>query len=103
MAAARRAAREPGRGASRPPAKPNSAGSRVTATRTAISTVAAALRPITVRKGMRTTASPTSAMITVVPANTTALPAVPTARPADSRGSMPWASWVRCRDSTKRA
>ena len=31
-------------------------------------------------------------MITVTPANTTALPAVPTATPADSSGSMPVAN-----------
>jgi hypothetical protein len=53
--------------------------------------------PITVRNGMPTTASPDRAMTTVRPAKTTADPAVPTARPADSSGSMPVASWVRCR------
>jgi hypothetical protein len=47
---------------------------------------------------MPTTARPESAMTTVRPAKTTADPAVPTARAADSSGSMPVASWVRCRD-----
>ena len=43
---------------------------------TAIATPADAAMPITVRNGMFATASPQSAMITVVPANTTAEPAV---------------------------
>ena len=51
---------------------------------------------------MPTTASPDSAMTTVRPAKTTAEPAVPTARAADSSGSMPEASWVRCRDRMNR-
>ena len=42
-------------------------------------TAPAAARPITVRNGIWTTISPTSAMTTVMPANTTALPAVPVA------------------------
>jgi hypothetical protein len=53
---------------------------------------------MTVRNGIPTTARPESAMTTVSPAKTTADPAVPTARAADSSGSMPDASWVRCRD-----
>src|SRR5947207_2136986 len=61
---------------------PSSAGSRVTATRTATATTAAAARPIERSSGMPTTDSPASAVITVSPANTTADPAVPTARPA---------------------
>ena len=47
--------------------------------------------------------SPTRAMITVRPANTTAEPAVPTARAADSSTSMPAASWSRCREMMNRA
>ena len=71
------------------------AGSRVSATSTAISTVAAAARPIAVRNGMRTTASAASAMSTVRPAKTTAEPAVPTATPtASSRSSV-------CRSSVR--
>jgi hypothetical protein len=53
---------------------------------------------MTVRNGMPTTARPERAMTTVSPANTTAEPAVPVARAADSSGSMPAASWLRCRD-----
>ncbi len=46
---------------------------------------------------MPTTDRPTIAITTVSPANTTALPAVPTASAADSDGSTPWESWDRCR------
>ena len=60
----------------RSPMKPSSAGSSVSATSTAIVTVPAAARPITVRNGMLTTVRPTSAITTVAPANTTAPPAV---------------------------
>ena len=68
---------------------PRIAGSRVSATRTATNTVAAAARPIVVRNGIRTTASAESAMRTVRPAKTTAEPAVPTAMPtASSRSSV---------------
>ena len=41
--------------------------------------------------------SPSSAMSTVMPANTTALPDVPLASPMDSCTSMPIFSWRRCR------
>jgi hypothetical protein len=71
------------------PEKPITAGSSVTAIITASDTVAAAARPMTVRNGMFTTTSPVSAITTVAPANTTALPAVAVACAADSRGSMP--------------
>ena len=47
---------------------------------------------------MPTTARPDSAMTTVSPAKTTAEPAVPMARAADSSGSIAAASWLRCRD-----
>ena len=49
--------------------------------RTATNTVAAAASPMAARNGIRTTASATRAMTTVSPAKTTALSAVPTARP----------------------
>ena len=62
---------------------------RVTATRTATATVAAAVRPILVAVGMPITDRPASAMMTVRPANTTADPAVPAATPAASCGSRP--------------
>ena len=56
---------------------------------TAMATVPAAARPITVRNGMSTTSRPTRAMITVMPAKTTALPAVAMAWAVDSRGVRP--------------
>ncbi len=77
------------RGTRRWPRTPSSAGSRLSAMPTATTTASAALRPMTVRKGMRATASPTRAIMTVSPAKTTAEPAVATARPADSSGSRP--------------
>ena len=76
----------------RRPVKPRMAGSKVSAMRTAIATVAAAAMPIWARNGIPTTLSPASAMITVSPAKTTADPAVPAARPAASSGSRPIAS-----------
>lgn len=63
----------------------------------ATATVPAAASPIAVRNGMPTTASPQSAMMTLRPANTTELPAVPADRPADSSGSMPSSRWPRWR------
>jgi hypothetical protein len=56
-----------------------------------------------VRKGMRTTARPQRAIITVMPAKTTAEPEVATARAADSSALIPAASWSRCRDRMNRA
>ena len=73
----------------RGPAKAKIAGSSVSAISTASDTVPAAAMPITVRNGMLTTSRPTSAMTTVAPANTTALPAVAVACAAASRPSMP--------------
>ncbi len=96
-------AREPSFGASFAPARPSIAGTRVTAAAMAMKTATAAPTPMTERKGMPTTSSPSRAMITVTPAKTTALPAVPTAIAADSSGSSPRASWPRCRDRMKRA
>lgn len=75
-----------------------SAGSSVSAMTTANATVIAAKMPITVRNGMLATLRPSSAMNTVNPANTTADPDVPTARPADSSGSRPSRSWSRWRE-----
>jgi hypothetical protein len=89
---ASRAARDPGLGTSREPAMPKMAGSSVVAMRTAVRTVPAAANPITVRNGMPTTDKAASAMITVQPANTTAVPAVPAAMAADSAGESPAAS-----------
>ena len=60
----------------RRPMNPSRAGSKVSAISTATATVPAAASPITDRNGIWTTTRPTSAMITVSPAKTTALPAV---------------------------
>ena len=79
---------EPAVGRSFSPIRPMSAGNNVIAATMAIATAMAAEAPMTLRKGMPTTKRPSKAMITVRPANTTALPAVPTAVAADS--SAPW-------------
>ena len=78
-----------GRPATRPFRKPRIAGVRVTAISTAMSTATAAAIPMVVRKGMPAKPSPTRAISTVIPAKTTAEPAVPVAREADSSGSTP--------------
>ncbi len=70
---------------------------------TATATVPAAASPIWVRNGMPTTDSPARAIMTVRPANTTADPAVPTARPAASRGSRPRVSSCRYRETMNSA
>ncbi len=46
---------------------------------------------------MPVTLSASSATITVDPANTTAVPEVPVARPIDSRTGTPRSSCLRCR------
>ncbi len=75
--------------------RPRMAGSSVSATRTATSTVAAAARPIAVRNGMPTTESAARAMRTVRPAKTTAEPAVPTETPTASSRSPVCSSSLR--------
>ncbi len=100
---ARLNAREPGFGMSRPLASPRRAGSSVVEARIATSTPTAAATPIALRNGMPTTRSPSRAMTTVPPANTTALPAVATAVAADSSGVMPCASCVRWRERDEQA
>jgi hypothetical protein len=77
------------------PATAMIAGSALNAIRTAMRTVPAAASPITVRKGMLTTARPVNAMITVSPANATAEPAVAFARAAASGRSNPSARFSR--------
>ncbi len=84
------------------PAKPSRAGTSVSAISSATATDDAAARPMTVRNGMPTTVRPHSAIITVRPANTTALPAVPTASGTDSSGVMPLSRLVRCLDRMNR-
>ena len=74
------------------------AGSSVIAMSTAIVTVPAAARPITVRNGMLTTVRPTRAMTTVMPAKTTAEPAVAVAWAAASAGSSPSPRFWRWRE-----
>jgi hypothetical protein len=85
------------------PAKPSIAGINVTAMAIATSTVPAAASPMTVRKGMPTTDRPARAMTTVMPANTTAPPAVALARAADSSTLCPSARFWRCRVTMNRA
>jgi hypothetical protein len=77
--------------------KPSSAGTRVSATSTAITTAPAAASPIFASDGIPTTSRPASAITTVVPAKTTAEPAVPTARPAAVSASscLLRSSWYR--------
>ena len=75
-----------GRGRSRSPNSRATAGSSVSAMTTAIVTAAAAARPITVSTGIFATESPASAITTVAPAKTTALPAVARARDIASVG-----------------
>ena len=65
------------------------AGNSVTAARTATTTAIAAIKPIVVTSGMLATASDTSAIVTVPPANTTAPPDVAAARAIDSLRSRP--------------
>ena len=58
-------------------------------------TTIADMKPSFVTYGMPATARPEIAMTTVVPANSTACPAVPIARPIDSWTSMPVARFWR--------
>ena len=93
--AARRVASRPRR--TRVPTRLSSAGVSVIAISTAIATHAAPTVPISPRNGMPVTLSARRAMITVEPANTTALPEVPVARAIDSRTAYPSMSWRRWR------
>ena len=70
---------------------------RLIAISTATATQIAPTVPIRPRKGTPVTLSARSATMTVEPAKTTALPAVPFARPTDSRTSAPCRSCLRCR------
>ena len=87
----------------RVPAKPSRAGTSVRLSSTATATAPAAAKPICARNGTPVTASATRAMITVEPANTTALPAVPTASAIDSGMLMPSRTCVRWRERMKSA
>ena len=68
-----------------------------------MATATAAAMPMVVRNGMPATDRPTSAIITVSPAKTTADPAVARARAADSSGSIPSRNWSRWREVMNRA
>ncbi len=57
------------------------AGNKVSALNTANITLIAEANPITAKKSMPTNDKPHTAITTVTPAKTTALPAVPIARP----------------------
>jgi hypothetical protein len=79
------------------PIRDSRAGVSVMAMRTAMRMQNAPTDPMRPRNGMPVTLSASSATNTVAPANTTALPAVPLARPIDSSSSTPSRSWRRCR------
>ncbi len=69
-----------------------------------MATATAPNAPIVVRNGMFAMARPTSAMMTVSPAKTTADPEVATDRAVDSSGVMSLAaSWSRWREMMNRA
>src|SRR5699024_10831300 len=57
------------------------AGNKVSALSTATKTLIADEKPITAKKSIPTSDKPQTAIITVIPAKITALPAVPTAKP----------------------
>ena len=81
----------------RGPARASTAGVSVIAMTTAIATAAAAAMPSADRNGIPATDSPKRAMMTVSPANTTALPLVAVARAMDSSIGTPdlSCSWWR--------
>nr|WP_230423527.1 hypothetical protein [Streptomyces radicis] len=79
------------------------AGSAVRANSTANATAPAAARPMDVSIGTPARVRPTRAMMTVRPANSTALPAVAVATAIDSAIAMPRVSWARCRETMSRA
>ncbi|MNC53266.1 hypothetical protein D3C75_1026590 [compost metagenome] len=75
-----------------PPIAERTAGTVIIAIKTATRIHSAAASPIAVRNGIPTTLIPARPIITVTPANTTALPAVPLAIAMASLRSKPWAS-----------
>ena len=85
------------------PRKPSSAGSRVIAAAMVNSTVIAAEIPKPFRKPRFSTSSPSSAMHTVLPANSTARPEVFSDLTAASSGVIPALMPVRCRVMTNSA
>ncbi len=73
------------------------AGKSEIAARTAVATAKADVYPSVVTSGIPATSSVISAMTTVPPAKTIALPEVATACPIDSCTPMPSRRWVRWR------
>ena len=73
------------------------------AARTLTTTAIAAVKPRVVTSGIPATRSEHSAIATVIPAKTTAPPAVAQARAIDSRISTPSASWSLCLVTMKSA
>ncbi len=81
----------------RRPTSASSAGRSVTAASTAVATATADAYPSDVTSGIPATASERSAITTVPPANTIALPDVATVSAIDSCRSIPAWRCVRCR------
>ena len=86
-----------------PPMKPSMAGSRVSAASMVMTTPAAAAIPRERLTSRPTTSRPRTETTTVVPANSTARPAVSMAVTTASTGSCPAASASRYRVTTNRA
>ena len=87
----------------RRPTRLSTAGRKVIAVSTATSTASAELYPMAPRMGTRATSRESSAMMTVVPAKTTALPDVAMARATASLTGVPPCSSSRKRNTMKRA
>ncbi len=87
----------------RRPTTPSTAGRNVIAVSIATRTASAEAYPMAPSSGTRATSSASSAMITVMPANTTALPDVAMARATASRTSAPPCSSSRKRKTMNRA
>ncbi len=85
------------------PAKPSRAGRRVSETTTITATVSEQAIAIAVTIGIPAIARPRIAIITVIPANSTAEPDVANARPAASSTSIPWSRCSRWRVTMNRA
>ena len=87
----------------RRPTSPSIAGSSVTAATTATSTAVEVPRAKPCRKLRPISSSPSSEIMTVQPANTTARPAVPIASMVAAWGSRPRCSAARYRVTMNRA
>ena len=78
------------------PIRASTAGVRVTEISTATNTHSAAASPIYPRNGIPVTFRASKAIITVTPANTTALPLVPLASAMEARMGIPFIRLERC-------